>query len=82
MMAERFKNMTPEEREKFKAKWEERCGPGGHQWGDRRWEDKRSFFREPWEMLMSKIARRNQQNKTTTRWKYLYFQQTLPVPMR
>jgi len=48
MMQERFKNMTPEEREKFKAKWEQRCGPGGHQWGDRRWEDKRSFFREPW----------------------------------
>jgi len=32
-MEERFKNMTPEEREKFKAKWEERCGHGrwGHQ---------------------------------------------------
>jgi len=30
-MEERFKNMTPEEREKFKAKWEERCGHG--RWG-------------------------------------------------
>ena len=25
-MAERFKNMTPEEREKFKEKWGQRCG--------------------------------------------------------
>lgn len=25
-MAERFKNMTPEEREKFKEKWGKRCG--------------------------------------------------------
>jgi len=40
MMQERFKNMTPEEREKFKAKWEQRCGG--------RWEDKRSFFKEQW----------------------------------
>lgn len=30
-MEERFKNMTPEEREQFKAKWEERCGYG--RWG-------------------------------------------------
>jgi hypothetical protein len=30
-MAERFKNMTPEEREKFKEKWGERCGHG--RWG-------------------------------------------------
>lgn len=30
-MEERFKNMTPEEREKFKAKWEQRCGHG--RWG-------------------------------------------------
>src|ERR1700689_4208525 len=27
-MAERFKNMTPEEREKFKEKWGQRCGHG------------------------------------------------------
>ena len=32
-MEERFKNMTPEERAKFKAKWEQRCGPRG--WGNR-----------------------------------------------
>src|SRR5258708_5783048 len=25
-MEERFKNMSPEEKEKFKAKWEKRCG--------------------------------------------------------
>src|SRR5580700_10967515 len=31
-MAERFKNMTPEEREKFKEKWGQRCGPG--RWGE------------------------------------------------
>ena len=28
-MEERFRNMTPEEREKFKQKWNERCGFGG-----------------------------------------------------
>ena len=32
-MAERFKNMTPEEKEKFKEKWEQRCGHG--RWGER-----------------------------------------------
>jgi len=35
-MAERFKNMTPEEKEKFKEKWGQRCGHGrwadGHDW--------------------------------------------------
>ena len=35
-MAERFKNMTPEEREKFKEKWGQKCGHGrwgeGHNW--------------------------------------------------
>ena len=35
-MAERFKNMTPEEKEKFKEKWGQRCGHGrwaeGHNW--------------------------------------------------
>jgi hypothetical protein len=30
-MEDRFKNMTPEEREQFKAKWEQRCGHG--RWG-------------------------------------------------
>ena len=30
---ERIKNMTPEERGQFKAKWEERCGHG--RWGHR-----------------------------------------------
>jgi hypothetical protein len=30
-MEERFKNMTPEEKEKFKAKMEQRCGHG--RWG-------------------------------------------------
>jgi hypothetical protein len=44
-MEERFKNMTPEDREKFRAKWEQRCG---HGWGNKRWEDKRSFFKEQW----------------------------------
>jgi len=34
-MEERFKNMTPEEKEKFKAKMEQRCGHGrwGHDYG-------------------------------------------------
>jgi len=32
-MDDRFKNMTPEERLQFKAKWEERCGHG--RWGHR-----------------------------------------------
>ena len=31
-MAERFKNMTPEEKEKFKEKWGQRCGHG--RWGE------------------------------------------------
>jgi hypothetical protein len=35
-MEERFKNMTPEEREKFKAQWQQRCGHGrwrhDHNW--------------------------------------------------
>jgi hypothetical protein len=31
-MAERFKNMSPEEREKFKEKWGQRCGHG--RWGE------------------------------------------------
>ncbi len=30
-MEERFKNMTPDEREKFKARWGQRCGNG--KWG-------------------------------------------------
>jgi len=32
-MLERFKNMTPEEKEQFKQKWQERCGKRG--WGNR-----------------------------------------------
>ena len=34
-MAERFKNMTPEEKEKFKEKWGQKCGgrwAEGHNW--------------------------------------------------
>jgi hypothetical protein len=35
-MEERFKNMTPEEKEKFKEKMMQKCGPGrwggGHSW--------------------------------------------------
>lgn len=42
-MAERFKNMTPEEREKFKEKWGERCGHG--RWGGgQNWD---SYTNEP-----------------------------------
>jgi len=37
-MAERFKNMSPDEREKFKEKWAEKCGQG--RWGRRHnWDD-------------------------------------------
>jgi len=37
-MAEKFKNMSPEEREKFKQKWEEKCSHG--RWGHRHnWDD-------------------------------------------
>ena|ERR1700676_1867695 len=38
-MAERFKNMTPEEREKFKEKWGQRCGHGGRWDADTNWDD-------------------------------------------
>jgi len=40
-MEERFKNMTPEEREKFKQQWSDRCGFGrrGDHFGHRRWDD-------------------------------------------
>ena len=41
-MADKFKNMTPEEREEFKAKWQERCGHG--RWGGR--HDWDSFAKE------------------------------------
>ncbi len=37
-MAERFNNMTPEEREKFRDKWSQRCG-----WRDRRWNHGNAF---------------------------------------
>jgi hypothetical protein len=33
-MEERLKNMSPEEKERFKAKWEQRCGHG--RWGRHR----------------------------------------------
>ncbi|HEY2581938.1 MAG TPA: hypothetical protein VGI43_09030, partial [Mucilaginibacter sp.] len=37
-MAERFDNMTPEEKERFKEKWGKRCGQGRcgerHNWDD------------------------------------------------
>ena len=37
-MEERFKNMTPDEKEKFKAKWDQRCGHG--RWGhDSSWDN-------------------------------------------
>jgi hypothetical protein len=37
-MAERFDNMTPEEKERFKEKWAKRCGHG--RWGERHnWDD-------------------------------------------
>ena len=37
-MAEKFKHMSPEEREKFKQKWEQKCGRGV--WGHRHnWDD-------------------------------------------
>ena len=37
-MAERFKNMSPEEREKFKEKMQQRCGHG--RWGhNHNWDD-------------------------------------------
>jgi len=37
-MEDRFGNMSPEEREKFRAKWEQKCGHGGwrgHREGNR-----------------------------------------------
>ncbi|MDR3693044.1 hypothetical protein [Mucilaginibacter sp.] len=36
-MEERFKNMTPEEKEKFKEKMMSRCGHGS--WGKHNWDD-------------------------------------------
>ncbi len=37
-MAEKLKQMTPEEREKFKEKWGQKCGHG--RWGERHnWDD-------------------------------------------
>ena len=35
-MEERLKNMTPEEREKFRAEWKQRCGRWGksYNWGE------------------------------------------------
>jgi hypothetical protein len=37
-MEEKYKNMTPEEKEKFKAKWDQRCGHS--RWGhEHTWDD-------------------------------------------
>jgi hypothetical protein len=33
-MAEKFKNMSPEEREQFKQRMQERCGHRGRRWND------------------------------------------------
>ena len=41
-MEERFKNMTPDEREKFKQQWSDKCGFGGRRgghFGRQRWDD-------------------------------------------
>ena len=47
-MEERFKNMTPEEREKFKQKLRERgCGPWGHDGGHRFGREWGNFAEEP-----------------------------------
>ena len=35
-MEERFRNMSPEEKEKFKEKWEQRCGGRGRWKGENR----------------------------------------------
>jgi len=32
-MSEKFRNMTPEQKEEFKAKWDQKCGRG--RWGER-----------------------------------------------
>jgi len=37
-MEERLKNMGPEEREKFRSEWRQRCG----KWGHYNWEEKKS----------------------------------------
>jgi hypothetical protein len=37
-MAEKFRNMTPEEREKFKQQMSERCGHRGRRWGGNEWK--------------------------------------------
>jgi len=36
-MEERLKNMSPEEREKFREEWRQRCG----RWGHYNWEEKK-----------------------------------------
>jgi Ca2+/H+ antiporter, TMEM165/GDT1 family len=38
-MREKFQHMTPEEKEKFKQQWKDRCG----RFGSRRFEDKERF---------------------------------------
>jgi hypothetical protein len=43
-MAERFKNMTPEERAKFKEKMGQRCGWG--KWDSDAWNNKEGYNRE------------------------------------
>lgn len=37
-MKEKWATMTPEEREKFKAEWKNRCG--GMRWGRQAWQEK------------------------------------------
>ena len=36
--AERFNNMSPEEKQKFKEKWDQKCG-----WGNRHWDTRHPF---------------------------------------
>lgn len=38
-MEEKFKNMTPEQKEAFKQKMRNRCGPWGHRGFDKNWDD-------------------------------------------
>ena len=39
-MEERLKNMTPEDREKFRSEWKQRCGKWSHQsWGEKKTEE-------------------------------------------
>lgn len=51
-MLERFKNMTPEEKEQFKQKWEQRCGGRGG-WG----HGNRHPFEAEWDNNAAEAAR-------------------------